>query len=113
MLTAYQVPDRALSSASILVQYSRKAKYMALYKHPAQLLQRLIRFNTTKPPGNEGECIRFIQQELQEVGSEGEVVALDENRPNLIARIKGQGDAPPLLVQGHVDVVTTAHQNWR
>lgn len=86
---------------------------MSSYEHPAQLLQRLIRFNTTNPPGNEGECIRFIQQELQAVGIEAKLVALDENRPNLIARIKGQGDAPPLLLQGHVDVVTTAHQNWR
>lgn len=85
---------------------------MALYEHPAQLLRHLIRFNTTNPPGNEGECIRFIQQELQEVGIETKLVALDENRPNLIARIKGQGDAPPLLLQGHVDVVTTAHQDW-
>ena len=86
---------------------------MALYEYPAQLLQRLIRFNTTNPPGNEGECIRFIQQELQEVGIEAKLVALDENRPNLIARIKGQGDAPPLLLQGHVDVVTTEYQDWR
>lgn len=85
---------------------------MALYEHPAQLLQHLIRFNTTNPPGNEGECIHFIQQELQEVGIETKLVGLDEKRPNLIARIKGQGDAPPLLLQGHVDVVTTAHQDW-
>jgi acetylornithine deacetylase/succinyl-diaminopimelate desuccinylase-like protein len=86
---------------------------MALYENPAQLLQRLIRFNTTNPPGNEGACIRFIQQELQAAGIAAKLVALDENRPNLIARIKGQGDAPPLLLQGHVDVVTTAHQDWR
>ncbi|HET8843007.1 MAG TPA: M20/M25/M40 family metallo-hydrolase [Ktedonobacteraceae bacterium] len=86
---------------------------MALYEHPAQLLQRLIQFNTTNPPGNEGDCIRLIQQELQAVGIETKLMALDENRPNLIARIKGQGEAPPLLLQGHVDVVTTAHQDWR
>jgi acetylornithine deacetylase/succinyl-diaminopimelate desuccinylase-like protein len=86
---------------------------VATYEHPAQLLQRLMRFNTTNPPGNEGECIRFIQQELQAGGIEAKLVALDENRPNLIARIKGQGEAPPLLLQGHVDVVTTAHQEWR
>jgi acetylornithine deacetylase/succinyl-diaminopimelate desuccinylase-like protein len=86
---------------------------MALYEHPAQLLQRLIQFNTTNPPGNEGECVRFIQQELQAAGIESQLVALDANRPNLIARIKGQGAAPPLLLQGHVDVVPTTHQNWR
>ncbi len=86
---------------------------MALYEHPAHLLQRLIRFNTTNPPGNEGECIRFLQQQVQEAGVEARLVGLDEARPNLVARIKGQGDAPPLLLQGHVDVVTTAHQDWR
>jgi acetylornithine deacetylase/succinyl-diaminopimelate desuccinylase-like protein len=34
-----------------------------------------------------------------------------EDRPNLVARIEG-GDKPPLLLQGHVDVVTTAGQEW-
>ena len=33
-------------------------------------------------------------------------------RPNLVSRLPG-GDAPPLLLQGHVDVVTTALQDWR
>jgi acetylornithine deacetylase/succinyl-diaminopimelate desuccinylase-like protein len=34
-----------------------------------------------------------------------------QDRPNLVARIEG-GDKPPLLLQGHVDVVTTAGQEW-
>jgi acetylornithine deacetylase/succinyl-diaminopimelate desuccinylase-like protein len=33
-------------------------------------------------------------------------------RPNLIARMPGRGAAPPLLLYGHVDVVTTAGQSW-
>jgi hypothetical protein len=28
---------------------------------PAELLQRLIRFETTNPPGNERECIDWVQ----------------------------------------------------
>ena len=32
-------------------------------------------------------------------------------RPNLVARLEGR-DAPPLLLQGHVDVVTTSGQRW-
>ena len=34
-------------------------------------------------------------------------------RPNLVLRVRGRGDAPPLLLQGHVDVVTTANQRWQ
>lgn len=86
---------------------------MSTYEHPAQLLQRLIRFNTTNPPGNEVECIRYIQSVLEEVGISSTLVARDEQRPNLIARLPGRGDAAPLLLQGHVDVVTTAHQDWQ
>jgi acetylornithine deacetylase/succinyl-diaminopimelate desuccinylase-like protein len=34
------------------------------------------------------------------------------SRPNLVARLAGRGEAPPLLLQGHVDVVTTTGQRW-
>lgn len=86
---------------------------MAAYEQPAQLLQRLIRFNTTNPPGNEAECIHYIKSLLTEAGIEARLVAKDERRPNLLARLPGRGEAAPLLLQGHVDVVTTAHQDWR
>ncbi|HEV2477895.1 MAG TPA: M20/M25/M40 family metallo-hydrolase [Candidatus Dormibacteraeota bacterium] len=33
-------------------------------------------------------------------------------RPNLVARLTGRGEAPPLLLQGHVDVVTATAQTW-
>ena len=32
----------------------------AIYHHPAELLQQLIRFNTTNPPGNEAACLSLI-----------------------------------------------------
>jgi acetylornithine deacetylase/succinyl-diaminopimelate desuccinylase-like protein len=82
-------------------------------RHPAELLQRLIRFDTTNPPGNEGECISYIQSLLTAAGVETQILAQTPERPNLIARLAGQGNAAPLLLYGHVDVVTTAHQSWR
>lgn len=80
---------------------------------PAELLQRLIRFDTTNPPGNEGECISYIRSLLNAAGVETQIFAQTPERPNLIARLAGQGNATPLLLYGHVDVVTTAHQSWR
>jgi acetylornithine deacetylase/succinyl-diaminopimelate desuccinylase-like protein len=77
-----------------------------------ELLRDLIRFDTTNPPGNEGECIGHIQRLLTDAGVESRIVAKDDSRPNLIARIAGAGESPPLLLYGHVDVVTTANQNW-
>ena len=84
-----------------------------IYKRPFQLLQHLIRFNTTNPPGNERACVQYLNDLLQAAGVETTILAKDENRPNLIARLPGSGTAPPLLMQGHVDVVTTANQQWQ
>lgn len=82
------------------------------WERPAELLARLLRFDTTNPPGNEGECIAYIDDLLQRAGIATTLPSRSESRPNLIARLPGSGDAPPLLLYGHVDVVTTAHQRW-
>ncbi len=83
-----------------------------IYERPTELLQTLIRFDTTNPPGNEAPCVRYIDSLLAGSGFDTTCLAKDPDRPNLIARLKGQGTAPPLLLQGHVDVVTTANQDW-
>ena len=78
---------------------------------PVELLQRLIRFDTTNPPGNERACVEFVGGLLEEAGIATQTYAKDPERPNLVARLRG-GSKPPLLLQGHVDVVTTAGQRW-
>lgn len=77
-----------------------------------EILQTLIQFNTTNPPGNERPCIEYIQGLLQDAGIQTSCLARDPDRPNLIARLPGQGAGPTLLLFGHIDVVTTAHQRW-
>jgi acetylornithine deacetylase/succinyl-diaminopimelate desuccinylase-like protein len=79
---------------------------------PVELLQHLIRFDTTNPPGNEAECVEFVRNLLEEAGVEGQLYAKDPARPNLVARLSGTGRSRPLLLQGHVDVVTTTGQAW-
>ena len=83
-----------------------------IYQRPAALLQNLIRFDTTNPPGNEAPCVAYIKDLLAEAGFEPILLARDPDRPNLIARLHGRGEAPPLLLYEHVDVVTTANQRW-
>jgi acetylornithine deacetylase/succinyl-diaminopimelate desuccinylase-like protein len=83
-----------------------------IYKNPAELLKNLLRFDTTNPPGNEKECVAYIGDLLENAGFETTTLAKVESRPNLLARLRGVGDAPPLMLYGHVDVVTTAHQDW-
>ena len=79
---------------------------------PVELLQQLIRFDTTNPPGNEAGCIEYLRGLLEEAGCEVELYAKDPARPNLVSRLRGSGSRAPLLLQGHVDVVTTSGQDW-
>jgi acetylornithine deacetylase/succinyl-diaminopimelate desuccinylase-like protein len=79
---------------------------------PAELLRRLLRYDTTNPPGNEGECIGYIAGLLADAGLKPTLLAKDPERPNLIARLEGWGEAAPLLLYGHVDVATTTGQSW-
>ena len=79
---------------------------------PVELLQNLVRFDTTNPPGNERECVSYIQRLLEQAGLETTVLSRSPSRPNLIARIKGIGQAPPLLLHGHIDVVPANAPEW-
>jgi acetylornithine deacetylase/succinyl-diaminopimelate desuccinylase-like protein len=85
---------------------------MPIYEQPQKLLQTLIRFDTTNPPGDEAACTQYLEGLLREAGIETRLVGKEEGRPNLIAWLPGDGSAPGLLLQGHIDVVTTAEQQW-
>ncbi|MFW6415109.1 MAG: M20/M25/M40 family metallo-hydrolase [Thermodesulfobacteriota bacterium] len=82
-------------------------------QNTAELLQKLIRFDTSNPPGNELECISFIKELLTEAGIEVQILAKSPQRPNLIARLKGRGETRPLLLYGHADVVPADSREWK
>ena len=63
----------------------------SMYQRPAELLQHLIRFDTTNPPGNEVACQGYIRDLLTSADIESTLFARDEKRPNLIARLPGGG----------------------
>ena len=81
---------------------------------PGEILQSLIRFDTTNPPGDEAACIGYIRDLLTQHNIPSQLVIEPvTKRSNLVARIKGRGDAKPLMLYGHADVVTTEHQQWQ
>jgi acetylornithine deacetylase/succinyl-diaminopimelate desuccinylase-like protein len=78
-----------------------------------ELARDLIQLDTTNPPGQEHIAIDLIERVLDEAGISSARYENARGRPNLVARLKGRGEAPPFLLQGHVDVVTTVNQEWR
>lgn len=79
---------------------------------PVEILQRLIQFDTSNPPGNERPLLEWIAELLADADIPSGFHARDDDRPNLVARIPGRGNSAPLLLYGHVDVVPTTGQAW-
>ncbi len=77
-----------------------------------ELLQRLIRFNTVNPPGNEAAAQEYLKGLLEGAGFECELLSSVEGRPNLIARLRGGSDGPRLAYLGHVDTVLATPSEW-
>jgi acetylornithine deacetylase/succinyl-diaminopimelate desuccinylase-like protein len=85
-----------------------------LQAETAEVLQRLIRFNTVNPPGNERAAIEYLEAYVREAGFETELLAAEHERPNLIATLKGHSeDGPTLVYLGHVDTVLAHSEDWQ
>jgi acetylornithine deacetylase/succinyl-diaminopimelate desuccinylase-like protein len=85
----------------------------ALERRTTELLQRLIRFNTVNPPGNEGPVQEWLQELLEGAGLECELLAAAPGRPNLVARLAAPSDGPTLCLLGHVDTVPAEPGDWQ
>jgi acetylornithine deacetylase/succinyl-diaminopimelate desuccinylase-like protein len=77
-----------------------------------ELLQRLIRFNTVNPPGNEGEAQAHLEGLLEAAGWQTEILSAEPERPNLVARLSGEADGPTLALICHVDTVPAVASEW-
>jgi acetylornithine deacetylase/succinyl-diaminopimelate desuccinylase-like protein len=82
-----------------------------LQEETAEVLARLIRFQTVNPPGNERACQEWLAGYLSDAGLECELYAAVPERPNLIARLPG-GDGPVLGYLSHVDTVLADAEDW-
>jgi acetylornithine deacetylase/succinyl-diaminopimelate desuccinylase-like protein len=74
--------------------------------------QALLRFNTSDPPGVEKPAAEYIRDVLEAEGIETEMYWNDENRPNVVARLRGSGAKQPLLMMGHTDTVNVDPDKW-
>jgi acetylornithine deacetylase/succinyl-diaminopimelate desuccinylase-like protein len=83
-----------------------------LQRETTELLQRLVRFKTVNPPGDEREAIEHLAAYLSQAGFKTEVLAAESHRPNLVADLEGQTDGPTLCLLGHADTVLADPSEW-
>lgn len=84
----------------------------ALADETIRFLRDLIRLDTSNPPGNEIIAAEYIASVLRQNGVAPTVIETAPKRGNVIARIKGNGNAAPLLLYSHTDVVPVEREHW-
>jgi acetylornithine deacetylase/succinyl-diaminopimelate desuccinylase-like protein len=84
-----------------------------LQEETTSVLQRLVRFNTVNPPGNERPAIEYLAAYAEAAGFETQIVAADDERPNLVATLEGSASGPTLCYLGHVDTVLADPSEWQ
>jgi acetylornithine deacetylase/succinyl-diaminopimelate desuccinylase-like protein len=85
---------------------------VSLREEVVGLLQDLIRLNTVNPPGNETVAAELLRDYLEPFGVDCELYARVPERANLVARIRGRGDGPRLLLLSHTDTVLADPAEW-
>lgn len=74
--------------------------------------QTLLRFDTSDPPGRERPAAEYVRDVMEQAGISVEVFALEPERPNVVARLPGNGSRDPLLLMAHTDVVNVDPEKW-
>ncbi len=95
----------ALAAGGPIDWHAQRTEILAHYR-------ALIQLDTSNPPGNEITVVTYLKKVLEAEGIPTETYALTPNRPNLVARLKGNGSKRPLLILAHTDVVPVQREKW-
>ena len=92
----------------------------SLHAEVLEVARALIRFDSSnapeaalgRPPGDETGPATYLRDYLVGAGVDCELIARDPRRANVVARIRGTGEAPSLAFVGHTDVVPADPRDW-
>src|SRR5215471_4884630 len=100
----------SLAPASTALSQNRTVDWE---KEKAEILQHyraLVQIDTTY--GSETKAVEYLKRVLDAEGIPSKTFALQPDRANLVARLKGNGTKRPLLILAHTDVVAVQKEKW-
>ncbi|MCW2960321.1 MAG: family metallo-hydrolase, partial [Thermoleophilia bacterium] len=83
-----------------------------LRQEVVDLLRQLIICDTSNPPGRETSAAAIIEAYIAGSGLECERVAKDDERANLVVRLRGRGTGPSMAFLSHLDVAGVHRDEW-
>lgn len=101
-----------LTASLLLCAQSSAPDWSKVRPELLQHFQSLVRIDTSDPPGFEAPAAEYVKTVLEREGIPVKIFAKDPKRPNVVARLKGNGTKKPLLIMGHTDVVGVQPEKW-
>lgn len=84
-----------------------------MHEEALELFRALLRLDTTNPPGDERRAAELLADTLAKDGISSQLIDAAPSRTSLVARLRGSGAKPPLLLTAHLDVVAAEPSRWR
>lgn len=83
-------------------------------KDAAALLATYLRIDSSNPPGRTVDTAAFLEEQLRDAGLAVQRIAPDPDKPILVGRLRGRGDAhaKPIVLLNHMDVVPADPSRW-
>jgi acetylornithine deacetylase/succinyl-diaminopimelate desuccinylase-like protein len=104
------IPLIVAATAALVAQTPvRQPDWAAVQDETMRHYQTVVRFDTTT---KERPAAEYIKQVLDQNGIPAQILALEPDRPNVVARLKGNGKKRPLLIMGHTDTVSVDASKW-
>jgi acetylornithine deacetylase/succinyl-diaminopimelate desuccinylase-like protein len=101
-----------MTSTSIGAQSGSQPDWGKVDEETMRHFQAILKMDTTDPPGGEKPVVDYLKQVLEAEGIPVQIFALEPHRPNLVARLKGNGAKRPLLLMAHTDTVNVDPKKW-
>jgi acetylornithine deacetylase/succinyl-diaminopimelate desuccinylase-like protein len=102
----------AITIANPLSAQSRVPQWQDIEPELLRHFQALVRMDTSDPPGQEELAADYLVAMLQQEQIPVQVFTRASGRPNVVARLSGNGSREPLLLMAHTDVVSVDPAKW-
>ena len=96
----------AVSSAQVQINWNQ------VNDEATRRFVEYIRIDTSNPPGNEIRGVEWLKQIFQAEGIPYETGESAPGRASIVARLKGTGNEPALILLSHIDVVPVNREFW-
>ncbi len=101
----------SLGSSAVWAQLG-EPDWNAVEEETLRHFRTLLQFDTSDPPGRELPAAQYLEEVLSEAGIAVQLLANNPERPNVLARLEGDGSKEPLLIMAHTDVVNVDPEKW-